>query len=249
MWYVFQAVYEAMWELKSHEYIENHYIMDKLKARLQAKRVYNQLVCNCHEDSKLLGVIRLVEKVYGAETHEEREEQGAKLRKAIEGFLDEFLHHMEEEEEIFQPLLNENFEARELHDMNETVKQQHDLFRKKVKEEKSLKMAVKRKIQEDEEEEENEEFASFSLEDLRFRKSYCQEVKEQMEVKKAKIDDDVSNNNPSISNSNNDTSTVMSLPEEVWLQILHKMDSPRDLLKMASIRNSLFQAHFFLKAL
>jgi hypothetical protein len=28
-----------MWELKSHEYIENHFIMDRLKARLQAKRV------------------------------------------------------------------------------------------------------------------------------------------------------------------------------------------------------------------
>ena len=34
-----QAVYEAMWELKSHEYIENHFIMDRLKERLQAKRV------------------------------------------------------------------------------------------------------------------------------------------------------------------------------------------------------------------
>jgi len=28
-----------MWELKSHEYIENTFIMDKLKARLQKKRV------------------------------------------------------------------------------------------------------------------------------------------------------------------------------------------------------------------
>ncbi len=36
---ILQAVYEAMWELKSHEYIENHFIMDRLKARLQAKRV------------------------------------------------------------------------------------------------------------------------------------------------------------------------------------------------------------------
>ena len=34
-----QDVYEAMWELKSHEYIENHFIMDRLKARLQARRV------------------------------------------------------------------------------------------------------------------------------------------------------------------------------------------------------------------
>ena len=34
-----QAVYEAMWELKSHEIIENQYIMDTLKARLQARQV------------------------------------------------------------------------------------------------------------------------------------------------------------------------------------------------------------------
>ena len=34
-----QAVYEAMWELKSHEIIENEYIMGTLKARLQARQV------------------------------------------------------------------------------------------------------------------------------------------------------------------------------------------------------------------
>ena len=34
-----QAVYEAMWEVKSHEYIENHFIMDRLKARLQSRQV------------------------------------------------------------------------------------------------------------------------------------------------------------------------------------------------------------------
>ena len=57
-----QAIYEAMWEMKSHgkdvflilddwhvvtffllplEYIENHYIMDRLKQRLQSRRVSN----------------------------------------------------------------------------------------------------------------------------------------------------------------------------------------------------------------
>lgn len=34
-----QAIYEAMWEMKTHEYIENHYIMDRLKQRLQSRRV------------------------------------------------------------------------------------------------------------------------------------------------------------------------------------------------------------------
>ena len=40
---------------------------------------------------------------------------------------------------LFQPLLNENFEPRELQDMNEMVLRQHNLFRAKVKSEKSLK--------------------------------------------------------------------------------------------------------------
>ena len=36
---ILQAIYEAMWEMKSHEYIENQYIMNRLKQRLQTKRV------------------------------------------------------------------------------------------------------------------------------------------------------------------------------------------------------------------
>ena len=34
-----QAIYEAMWELKTHEYIENHFIMDRLKQRLHSRQV------------------------------------------------------------------------------------------------------------------------------------------------------------------------------------------------------------------
>eukprot|EP00094_Tigriopus_californicus_P002281 TCALIF_02202-PA protein Name:"Similar to Fbxl5 F-box/LRR-repeat protein 5 (Mus musculus)" AED:0.08 eAED:0.08 QI:0/0/0/1/1/1/3/0/526 len=166
-----QEVYEAMWEMKSHEYIENHFIMDRLKARLQAKQVYNQLVCNCHEDSKLLGVIRLVEKVYSSQTEADKEKFGKELQKSIQEFLDEFVHHMEEEEAVFQPLLSENFEPRELVDMNEMVLKQHTLFRQKVKTEKSLSKAIKRKREEDV----YDQFGA-SLEELRFRKTYCQEV-------------------------------------------------------------------------
>ena len=39
-----QAIYEAMWEMKTHEYIENHYIMDTLKQRLQSRRVRKDAV-------------------------------------------------------------------------------------------------------------------------------------------------------------------------------------------------------------
>ncbi len=77
-------------------------------------QVYNQLVCNCHEDSKLLSVISQVERVYTAPTESERQREGQMLQEAIDSFLDEFLAHMDEEEKIFTPLLDENFEAKVL---------------------------------------------------------------------------------------------------------------------------------------
>ena len=107
-------------------------------------QVYNEVVCNCHEDSKLLDVIALVESVYQADTQRERVKYGRRLQKAIKIFLHDFTHHMEEEEAIFQPLLVENFDSKELKDMKEIVQKQHSLFRERVKSEKSLK-ALKRK--------------------------------------------------------------------------------------------------------
>ena len=72
---------------------------------------------------------------------------------------------MEEEETVFQPLLNENFEAKELADMNEMVLKQHTLFREKVRNEKSLQKATKRKRREEVFDEEFE----YSFEEMRFR--------------------------------------------------------------------------------
>lgn len=46
-----QAVYEAMWELKTHEYIENTYIMKRLKARLHKKRVSRLFIAKLHATS------------------------------------------------------------------------------------------------------------------------------------------------------------------------------------------------------
>ena len=110
-------------------------------------KVYNEVVCNCHEDSKLLDVISLVETVYQADTQRERVKYGRRLQKAIRIFLKDFTHHMEEEESIFQPLLVENFDSKELKDMKEIVQKQHSLFREKVKSEKSLKALKVIKLQ------------------------------------------------------------------------------------------------------
>jgi len=173
-----QAVYEAMWELKSHEIIENEYIMDTLKARLQARQVFNEAVCNCHEDSVLLEVIGLVEKVYMANTQKERCMYGQKLQRALRNFLDDFIHHMEQEEATFQPLLAEHFDDTELEAMNKTVTEQHAIYKEKIKSEKSLK-AVKRKLSDEVFKQDD-----FGLDTLRFKKSYCQEVKERKETKK-----------------------------------------------------------------
>jgi len=185
---ILQAIFEAMWEMKTHEYIENHYIMDQLKSRLQSRRVYNEVVCNCHEDSKLLDVIALVESVYQADTQRERVKYGRRLQKAIKIFLHDFTHHMEEEESIFQPLLVENFDSKELKDMKEIVQKQHSLFRERVKSEKSLK-ALKRKRSQVVDKSAD---LDFDFEDLRFKKSYCQEVKGFFDRKKGHEDDDAS---------------------------------------------------------
>lgn len=234
-----QAIYEAMWEMKSHEYIENHYIMDQLKQRLQSRRVYNEVVCNCHEDSKLLDVIALVERVYQADTQRERVKYGRRLQKAIKSFLHEFIHHMEEEESVFQPLLNENFDSKELKDMKEIVQKQHSLFREKVKSEKSLK-ALKRKRPEDSGKPE----LDLTLDDLRFKKSYCQEVsdflkkdpdtgtsnepEEEVVAKKSKTEVDTTETAP------DPATNFTSLPEEILVLIFSHL-SPRELLSCGGV--------------
>ncbi|CAB4057109.1 FBXL5 [Lepeophtheirus salmonis] len=115
---ILQRIYVSMWELKSHEYIEDTYILNRLKDRLQARRVYNKVVCNCHEDSKLLNVIDLVEKLYYARNIALRQELGARLQLALHDFLEEFIHHMK-----LENLLN-------------TVLEQHRLWKEKVSAEK-----------------------------------------------------------------------------------------------------------------
>lgn len=134
-----QVVYTTMWELKTHEIIENTVIMNKLKERLHSRKVYNQFVCNCHEDSDLIKIIDLVEFVYTSSDPEDRTFYWQKLQEAIYDFLDDFLPHMEEEENIFQPLLNQYFDYDELKQLKETVLVQHKEWKKKVEAEKSLK--------------------------------------------------------------------------------------------------------------
>ena len=43
------------------------------------------------------------------------------MQKKIRAFLEDFVTHMEQEEAVFQPLLDQNFEPQELKQMNEKV--------------------------------------------------------------------------------------------------------------------------------
>jgi len=134
-----QSVYATVWELKTHEIIENTIIMNKLKERLRSRQVYNQSVCNCHEDSDLIKIINLVELVYSSPEIRDRLFFWQRLEEAIYEFFDNFLPHMEEEENTFQPLLNEYFDYEELKELKETVLFQHKEWKLKVEKEKSLK--------------------------------------------------------------------------------------------------------------
>lgn len=149
---------------------------------------------------------------------------------------------------MFQPLLVENFEPKELADMKEIVQKQHSLFREKVKSEKSLK-ALKRKSTVQPQD------LDFGLEDLQFRKSYCQEVNDHLKkqtddsgqlhkgedaaaavvAKKSKLgeEDDVTPSSSSEGIFHWKTST-QDLPEEI-LVLIFSLLGPKALLASASV--------------
>ncbi|KAL3852519.1 hypothetical protein ACJMK2_016147 [Sinanodonta woodiana] len=114
-------------EFKAHEQIENKYIMKKLKSKLKALSIQNTAVCNCHKDNKLTDILSLLEDGYQCtkKSDAERINYGIKLRKALEDFTQDFIPHMEEEEEVFQPLLMKYFTFEELRELKAQVLEQH----------------------------------------------------------------------------------------------------------------------------
>lgn len=124
-------LHQTFCEFKSHEQIENQYIMKKLKKRLKAMSIHDASVCNCHSDNRLSDILALVEDGYSctSKTEAERINFGIKLRNALQEFTGVFLPHMKEEEEVFQPMLIKYFEYEELKCLKEQVIEEHDKFR------------------------------------------------------------------------------------------------------------------------
>ena len=123
--------------------------------------------------------------------------------------------------------------------MKEVVQRQHSFFREKVKSEKSLK-ALKRKRSPEQRREE----LDFSLEDLRFRKSYCEEVNDFLKNSKKSL----SNQEGPEKHDHDDQETVAKksklskstvcyidkIPEELLVSIFSNL-GPRALLNCGAV--------------
>ncbi|XP_021343919.1 F-box/LRR-repeat protein 5-like [Mizuhopecten yessoensis] len=116
-------------EFYNHEQVENQFIMKKLKEKLQCLSIKNHAVCNCHSDNRLTEMLNLFQDGYKCteKTDADRINYGIKLRTALEEFTSSFLPHMEEEEEIFQPMLIEYFSYDELCDIKNEVLMHHSI--------------------------------------------------------------------------------------------------------------------------
>ncbi|KAK7086648.1 hypothetical protein SK128_020103 [Halocaridina rubra] len=123
----------TLYEFKSHESIENIFIMDQLKNRLKQHQIHNSAVCDCHNDNRLADVLHLVR------TGTKVREQGVverltfcqELQRAFDEFVTNFLTHMEEEEQVFQPLLVEYFEYDELKILKDIVLKEHEYVKER----------------------------------------------------------------------------------------------------------------------
>ncbi|XP_068133766.1 F-box/LRR-repeat protein 5 isoform X2 [Hyperolius riggenbachi] len=114
-----QSLYETFKEFKMHEQIENECIIGLLQQR-------SRTVYNVHSDNKLSEMLVLFEK--GLRNIKDEYEQlnyAQQLKERLEAFTSDFIPHMKEEEEVFQPMLMEYFTYDELKDIKKMVIAQH----------------------------------------------------------------------------------------------------------------------------
>ncbi|XP_068215394.1 F-box/LRR-repeat protein 5-like [Palaemon carinicauda] len=230
----------TLYEFKSHESIENIFIMDQLKNRLKQRKIHNTAVCDCHNDNRLADVLQLVR------TGTKVQEQGMgerisfcqELQRAFEEFVENFLSHMEEEEQVFQPLLVEYFEYDELKILKDIVLKEHE----HVKERHSLEKAH------DEEPETcgvvkelrdlDWDLHCFSDESLEEDSDYCSHIshselgKEAIptEIEDRRFDDAC----PELVLASSESAEAPHLPAEILFKILRLL-SPQDLGRCAQV--------------
>ncbi|XP_051955902.1 F-box/LRR-repeat protein 5-like isoform X2 [Xyrauchen texanus] len=106
-------------EFKMHEQIENECIIALLQQR-------SHTVYHVHADNKLSEMLSLFEKgLRSVKSEYEQLNYAQQLKERLEAFTQDFLPHMKEEEEVYQPMMMEYFTYEELKDIKRQVMQQH----------------------------------------------------------------------------------------------------------------------------
>ncbi|XP_043918516.1 F-box/LRR-repeat protein 5 [Protopterus annectens] len=120
-----QSLSATFREFKMHEQIENEYIIGLLQER-------SRTMYNVHSDNKLSEMLSLLEKGLRSIKNEyEQLKYAQQLKERLEAFTSDFLPHMKEEEEVFQPMLMEYFSYEELKDIKKIVIAQHSSHKPK----------------------------------------------------------------------------------------------------------------------
>ncbi|XP_034387081.1 F-box/LRR-repeat protein 5 [Cyclopterus lumpus] len=114
-----QSLCATFKEFKMHEQIENECIIGLLQQRCCT-------VYNVHADNKLSEMLSLFEKgLHNVKSEYEQLNYAQQLKERLEAFTQDFLPHMKEEEEVFQPMLMQYFTYEELKDIKKQVIAQH----------------------------------------------------------------------------------------------------------------------------
>ncbi|KAG7277512.1 hypothetical protein CRUP_030674 [Coryphaenoides rupestris] len=114
-----QSLCDTFNEFKMHEQIENECIIGLLQQR-------SSTVYNVHGDNKLSDMLSLFEKgLRNVKSEHEQLNYARQLKERLEAFTQDFLPHMKEEEEVFQPMLMEYFSYEELKDIKKQVMAEH----------------------------------------------------------------------------------------------------------------------------
>ncbi|KAM4629791.1 F-box/LRR-repeat protein 5 [Polymixia lowei] len=114
-----QSLCATFKEFKMHEQIENEYIIGLLQQR-------SCTVYNVHSDNKLSEMLSLFEKgLHNVKSEYEQLNYAQQLKERLDAFTQDFLPHMKEEEEVFQPMLMQYFTYEELKDIKKQVMAQH----------------------------------------------------------------------------------------------------------------------------
>ncbi|XP_029003043.1 F-box/LRR-repeat protein 5 [Betta splendens] len=114
-----QSLCATFKEFKMHEQIENEYIIGLLQQRCCT-------VYNVHSDNKLSEMLSLFEKgLHNVKSEYEQLNYAQQLKERLDAFTQDFLPHMKEEEEVFQPMLMQYFTYDELKDIKKQVIAQH----------------------------------------------------------------------------------------------------------------------------